>query len=356
MPAQTRQENQRRFLQEDAVIMVATIAFGMGIDKPDVRFVAHLDLPKSIESYYQETGRAGRDDAPAHAWMVYGLQDVILLKQMMESNETEDQHRRLERHKLDTMLAFCEVCGCRRQVLLGYFNEQLEEPCGNCDNCKTPVATWRATQQVQKALSAIFRTGQRFGANYIIDVLLGKEDERIHRFGHDRLHLYGIGTELNEREWKSLLRQLVVRGLITVDVSGYGGLLLHPSCRQILKGDEDIDLNVELIETQAVPKAATRQPKEDLEYDEVLYDSLRDLRTTLAKTQGVPPYVIFHDRALQEMAAYRPASLDLMRSISGVGDVKLERYGQEFLEVLISFEPELEAEPHQDLAEPDFLS
>jgi len=339
MPSEARQENQDRFLQEDAVIMVATIAFGMGIDKPDVRFVAHLDLPKSIESYYQETGRAGRDDSPAHAWMVYGLQDVILLKQMMENSDTEDQHLRLERHKLNTMLAFCEVSGCRRQILLGYFGEQLKKPCGHCDNCKNPVETWRATEQVQKALSAIARTGQRFGANYIIDVLLGKEDERISRFGHDRLHLYGIGRELNDREWKSLLRQLVVRGLITVDVSGYGGLLLHPSCRQILRGDEEIDLNHDLIETLSAPKPV-KQPVEDLDYDSTLFESLRELRMTLAKAQGVPPYVVFHDRTLQEMAALRPMSLNIMRSITGVGELKLERYGQQFLDILNTFESE----------------
>ncbi len=337
MPSEDRQENQERFLREDAIVMVATIAFGMGIDKPDVRFVAHLDLPKSIESYYQETGRCGRDGEPAHAWMVYGLQDVILLKQMMENSSTEDKHRRLERLKLDTMLAFCEVSGCRRQILLGYFGEHLDAPCGNCDNCKAPVETWRATEQVQKALSAIFRTGQRFGANYIIDVLLGKVDERIQRFGHDRLNLYGIGTELGEREWKSLLRQLVVRGLITVDVGGYGGLLLHPSCRRILRGDEEIDLNRDLIQTPSAPKAI-KNSEEELDYDTSLFESLRELRTTLAKEQGVPPYVIFHDRALQEMATYRPASLETMRSITGVGELKLERYGQLFLDILTAVE------------------
>ena len=235
MNAVDRQLNQHRFLDEEGIIIVATIAFGMGIDKPDVRFVAHLDLPKSIEAYYQETGRAGRDGEPADAWMTYGLQDVLLLRRMVLQNPDEQQIR-VEQHKLNSMLAFCEMTECRRKILLKYFGEESGDHCGHCDNCVLPKPTFDGTVVVQKLLSTIFRTGQRFGVNYIIDVLLGKEDERISRFGHDRLSVYGLGKEMNVNEWRSVIRQTVVRGLVEVDVGGYGGLKLLPSCRALLRG------------------------------------------------------------------------------------------------------------------------
>ena len=256
MNAVDRQLNQSRFLDDEGIIIVATIAFGMGIDKPDVRFVAHLDLPKSIEAYYQETGRAGRDGEPADAWMTYGLQDVLLLRRMVLQNP-EEQQIRIEQHKLNSMLAFCEMTECRRKILLKYFGEDSGDHCGHCDNCVIPKPTFDGTVVVQKLLSTIFRTGQRFGVKYIIDVLLGKEDERISRFGHDRLSVYGLGKELNVNEWRSVIRQTVVRGLVEVDVSGYGGLKLLPSCRALLRGEESIDLNKDMTQTPAKVQSRT---------------------------------------------------------------------------------------------------
>ncbi|MEJ2612560.1 MAG: DNA helicase RecQ, partial [Candidatus Thiodiazotropha sp.] len=236
MNNQTRQHHQSRFLREEGVIIVATIAFGMGIDKPDVRFVAHLNLPKSVEAYYQETGRAGRDGLPADAWMIYGLQDVITLRQMQESSEADEAHKRVERHKLDAMLALCEITTCRRQALLGYFSDPLDQPCGNCDTCLQPPQTWDATQAAQKALSCVHRTGQRFGVNYLIDVLLGKKNERIQRFNHHLVSTYGIGVEFSASEWRAIFRQLIAHGLLAVDIEGYGGLHLIEASRPVLRG------------------------------------------------------------------------------------------------------------------------
>ncbi len=237
-----RAANQSRFLNEEGVIIVATIAFGMGIDKPNVRFVAHLNLPKSVEAYYQETGRAGRDGLPADAWMIYGLQDVITLRQMLEASDSDDAHKRVERHKLDAMLGLCELTTCRRQALLTYFGETLPKPCGNCDTCLEPPETWDATVPAQKALSCVHRTGQRFGVNYLIDVLLGKDDDRIKRFGHDRLTTSGIGKELGQQEWRGVFRQLISRGLLAVDLEGHGGLRLTDLSRPVLRGEERLML------------------------------------------------------------------------------------------------------------------
>ncbi len=331
MEAEDRQVNQRRFLEDEGIIIVATIAFGMGIDKPDVRFVAHLDLPKSIEAYYQETGRAGRDGEPADAWMTYGLQDVLLLRRMVLQNPDEQQIR-IEQHKLNSMLAFCELTECRRKILLKYFGEESVDHCGHCDNCVVPKPMFDGTVVVQKLLSTIFRTGQRFGVKYIIDVLLGKEDERISRFGHDRLSVYGLGKEMNVNEWRSVIRQTVVRGLVEVDVGGYGGLKLLPSCRALLRGEESIDLNKDM--TQAPAKVPSRVAIENLDYDEVLFEGLKRLRTTIASENKLAPYMVFHDRTLKEMAAFKPADKKALLTVNGVGEAKLQRFGDRFLEVL----------------------
>jgi ATP-dependent DNA helicase RecQ len=333
---QERANNQQWFLRTDDAVMVATVAFGMGIDKSNVRFVAHLDLPKSIEAYYQETGRGGRDGLPATAWMAYGLQDVISVRQMVTNSEADDARKRLELHKLDALLGFCEVTTCRRQVLLRYFGEELEQGCGNCDVCLTPVDTWDATTSVQKALSCVYRTGQRFGVGHVVDVLLGKSNERITRLGHDRLSTYGIGADVEQNTWRSVFRQLIARGFVTIDEEGYGTLQLSELARPILRGEETIWCRRD---TKPAPSAkSTRGAHEPVAAldagDEDLFQALRDHRRELAQTQGVPPYVIFHDATLREMATLKPSSLERLNEISGVGEKKLARYGTSFLDVI----------------------
>jgi len=334
LPADVRQRNQARFLNEEGVIMVATIAFGMGIDKPGVRFVAHLDLPKSLESYYQETGRAGRDGLPADAWMVYGLQDVIMLRQMLESSQADDAHKRIERQKLEAMLGLCEVTTCRRQVLLAYFGDRLDQPCGNCDTCLEPPETWDGTEAARKALSCVYRTGQRFGVNYLIDILQGRENERIRRFGHHRISTWGIGEELDTRQWRSVFRQLVARGYITVDIGGHGSLRLTDRCRPLLRGEEQLSLRKDRIPEKRKP--AREKPSRQLvgDADRILWEALRTLRKRLAEERGVPPYVVFHDSTLLEMVELRPTTLAGLSTISGVGQHKLERYGERFIAVI----------------------
>jgi ATP-dependent DNA helicase RecQ len=331
-----RAANQARFLNEEGVIMVATIAFGMGIDKPNVRFVAHLNLPKSVEAYYQETGRAGRDGLASNAWMMYGLQDVITLRQMLESSESDDAHKRVERHKLDAMLGLSELVTCRRQALLGYFGETLNEACGNCDNCLTPPETWDASVPAQKALSCVHRTGQRFGVNYLIDVLLGKDDERIQRFGHDAITTFGIGRDLSTPEWRGIYRQLIARGLLAVDLEGHGALRLTDACRPVLRGEESLWLRRELKPARVKKTKTARGGASPFtaERDQSLWEALRGLRRRLAEKQGVPPYVVFHDATLAEMVALRPQSLGEFAHISGVGERKLAAYGEAFLEVI----------------------
>jgi ATP-dependent DNA helicase RecQ len=330
LDAGTRQRHQQRFLREDGLIIVATIAFGMGIDKPDVRFVAHLNLPKSIEAYYQETGRAGRDGEPANAWMAFGLQDVITLRQFAQDSDASEQFKRITHHKLEAMLGLCDLTGCRRQVLLGYFDEVLSEPCGNCDNCITPPETWDATESARKALSCVYRTEQRFGVNYLIDVLLGKDNERIQRFGHDQVSTFGIGSELNATEWRALFRQLVFRGYLDTDLEGHGGLRLTEKSRPLLKGEICLELRKQ---KKGAKKSRERQKKlQDIQqWNEPLFESLRELRLSIAQEQGVPPYIIFHDSTLMEMSSKRPTSRSEMQFISGVGERKLSLYGQQFL-------------------------
>ncbi|HEB54772.1 MAG TPA: DNA helicase RecQ [Gammaproteobacteria bacterium] len=333
LPASERQHNQHRFLNEDGVIIVATIAFGMGIDKPDVRFVAHLNLPKSIEAYYQETGRAGRDGLPATAWMMYGLQDVITLKQMMESSAADEKHKRVERHKLDSMLGFSELTSCRRQALLKYFGDHLEEPCGNCDTCLTPVETWDATVVAQKALSCVHRTGQRFGVNYLTDVLLGKDNKRIKSFSHGQLSVYGIGNELNASQWRDIFRQLIARNLLTVDIQGHGGLRLTEQCRGVLRGEQTLMLRKEL--KQEKNSDRKRKQKSGInEANNYLWEALRACRKKLSEQLGVPPYVIFHDASLMDMLERQPQNRQQFSRISGVGEHKLDAYADEFLSVI----------------------
>lgn len=338
LPADTRAQNQKRFLNEEGLIMVATIAFGMGIDKPNVRFVAHMDLPKSLEAYYQETGRGGRDGLPADAWMAYGLQDVLMLKQMLQNSEGDERHKRVEQHKLDAMLALCEETRCRRQALLAYFDEDMPNPCGHCDNCMDGVQTWDATEPARQALSAIFRTGQRYGVGHLVDVLLGKDTEKVRNFGHEKLSVFGVGKARGEHEWRSLFRQLVARGLADVDLDGYGGLRLSDTCRPLLRGEVTLLLRLEPKPQKGASTkgAGSGSPASQLvraeERDQ--WEALRTLRRKLAEEHSVPPYVIFPDSTLLEMLRSQPGSMAEMAQVSGVGARKLERYGEAFLAVL----------------------
>jgi len=336
LSAEVRARNQSRFINEEGVIIVATIAFGMGIDKPNVRFVAHLNLPKSIEAYYQETGRAGRDGLPADAWMIYGLQDVILLRQMLETSESDAARKRVERNKLDAMLGLCELITCRRQALLSYFGETLPQPCGNCDTCLNAPETWDASLPAQKALSCVHRTGQRFGVNYLMDVLMGKADERMQRFGHDKSSTFGIGKELAANEWRGIFRQLIARGLLAVDIEGHGSLKLTDACRPVLRGEERLMLRREI----KVGKTKKAAPRASMVFadttDSALWEALRARRRQLALDQGVPPYVVFHDATLTQMIERRPHTLSEFGEISGVGERKLAAYGQEFLEIILA--------------------
>ncbi len=336
MDAQTRAANQARFLREDGIVMVATIAFGMGIDKPDVRFVAHLDLPKSIEGYYQETGRAGRDGEPANAWMTYGLGDVVNHRRMIEQSEADTQFKRVAGAKLDALLGLCEATGCRRVRLLDYFGE-ASEPCGNCDVCLDPPQVWDGTVAAQKALSCVFRTGQRFGAVHLIDVLRGKETDRVEQWGHRELSTFGIGTDIDEKTWRAVFRQLVAQNLLVVDHDSFGSLKLTEASRAVLKGERSVHLR-KMAEGK---RSSTRKAGSAASSVEALtsgqrerWERLRAWRADTAREHGVPAYVVFHDATLAEIARQSPQTLDALGRISGIGAAKLERYGSALLDLL----------------------
>ena len=333
LPAGMRGAHQTRFLREEGIVIVATIAFGMGIDKPDVRFVAHIDLPKSIEAYYQETGRAGRDGEPAEAWMVYGLQDVVRLRQMVEQSEAEEAHKRIERAKLDALLGWCEVTTCRRRALLEYFGDGLPEACGNCDICLTPPRTWDGTVEAQKLLSCVYRTGQYFGAAHVIDVLRGRDTAKVRQHRHERLSTYGIGEDRSAMEWRSIVRQLLVQGYLRSELQRFGALRLTSTSRALLRGEASVRLR-EDVAAKRQAKASRVSSYEPPPEDQPLWDALRELRGQLAREAGVPAYVIFHDATLKEMVRLRPGSLEQLAELHGVGQKKLESYGTAFLELL----------------------
>lgn len=330
-----RAHHQSRFLREEGVIICATVAFGMGIDKPDVRFVAHLDLPASIEAYYQETGRAGRDGQPAIAWMLYGLGDVVQRRRMIEQGAAGEDRKRVERAKLDAMLAYCEIASCRRVNLLGYFGENLEHACGNCDTCLNPPQTYDATRYARMALSAIYRTGQRFGTGYVIDHLRGVHSDRARDLGHDALSTAAIGDDLSSRHWRSIIRQLIALGYIRVE-QAYGGLQLAAGCRDLLRGEKTLELRVDRSDKR--PRRPTRKelPPVEIE-DEPLWEALRALRTELAREQDVPPYVIFHDATLREMLARRPTDVNDLADVPGIGAKKRDAYGRAFVATIAQY-------------------
>ncbi|MBT5890998.1 MAG: DNA helicase RecQ [Chromatiales bacterium] len=337
-----RAENQRRFLNEDGLIIVATIAFGMGIDKPDVRFVAHLDLPKSLEAYYQETGRAGRDGLPAEAWMIYGLQDVVRIRQMADESLASEAYKRHERQKLDTLLGWCEITACRRSPLLTYFGEPSIDSCGNCDNCQQPPLTRDGSKDAQKLLSAVYRSNQTFGAAHIVDILLGKLTPKVKQHSHNDLSVFGIGADKPQQTWRSVIRQLVVHGCLRADADRYGALVLTESARAILRGEERVELRIDAdtpkkLRASGSGSGKVRSTATDADIDTAdlpMWEALRECRQRLASEHGVPPYVVFHDSTLKQMLTNRPLDLDDMLSISGVGQSKLDRYGEEFLAVL----------------------
>ena len=330
-----RAANQDRFIKDDGVVVVATIAFGMGIDKPDVRFVAHLDVPKTLEAYYQETGRAGRDGLPANAWMAYGMQDAGRVRQMVESGGASERQKMVEHQKLNALLGFCETARCRRQVLLEYLGDTIE-PCGNCDTCLEPVETYDGTEVAQKALSVVYRTDQMFGAVHLIDVLLGADTDKIRRFAHDTLSVFGVGKGVAKEEWKSVFRQLTALGLLRVDMEGHGALIMGPDVRPVLRGEQTVQLRRDPAQKKTRGGTAGSSKRELFEdaAAEALFQALRAKRSELAHAQGVPPYVIFNDKTLVEMTIHRPQDSYEMARINGVGETKLERYGAAFLDVI----------------------
>ncbi|GLY77746.1 DNA helicase RecQ [Actinoallomurus iriomotensis] len=338
LDAGTRAANQARFLREDGVVIVATIAFGMGIDKPDVRFVAHLDLPKSVEGYYQETGRAGRDGLPSTAWLAYGLQDVVQLRKLVETSDGDDAHRRRQGRHLDSMLALCETVECRRVQLLAYFGQE-GKPCGNCDTCLTPPESWDGTIAAQKVLSAVYRLDrerrQRFGAGHVIDILMGKKTPKVIQFDHDELTVFGVGADLSANEWRGVVRQLLARGLLAVEPD-HGTLALTDGSASVLRREREVLMRREPERTPKakLAKAAKAAAAELPEEAAPVFEKLRAWRAASAKEQGVPPYVVFHDKTLREIATVRPSSLEELSTVNGVGENKLAKYGQQILDTL----------------------
>jgi ATP-dependent DNA helicase RecQ len=336
MEIATRTKNQARFLREDGIVMTATIAFGMGIDKPDVRFVAHLDLPKSIEGYYQETGRAGRDGAPANAWMAYGLQDVVQQRRMIDESEADETFKRVLSVKLDAMLGLCETMSCRRMRLLDYFG-QPAAPCGNCDTCMSPPVSFDATVPVQKLLSTIYRTEQRFGAGHVLDVLRGIDSDKVRQWRHNELSTFGIGAETGEAEWRAILRQSIAMGLVSVDHDAYSALKLTDEARPVLRGGQKVQLR--RYEKPIKQKRVSAKSKGYVESDlsaaeQTIFDKLRWWRVETARKHNVPAYVIFHDATMREIAKAKPGSLSELRGVSGVGQKKLETYGEEIITLI----------------------
>ena len=337
LDSQSHHEHQRRFLEDEISVIVSTIAFGMGIAKPDVRFVAHLDLPASMEVYYYETGRAGRDGQPSDAWMVYSLADLVAMKKLQDTSDADESFKRIQRQKLESLLGYCETVECRRTVLLGYFGEKYPAPCRNCDTCNQEVETWDGTVAAQKALSCVYRTGQRFGAAYLTDVLVGNSTDRVQRFRHDKIKTFGVGKELSKSEWRSVFRQLLAAGLLTVNMTEISGFRLTEKSRSILKGERHIRFRKDPLpvkKKKIIHESFKHEPGLITEGSMPLWEKLRRLRLDISKRLGLPPYVVFHDKTLKEMVALRPKNREELLQVTGVGEKKAEQYGDLFLNAI----------------------